>query len=350
MAKIALFDAKPYDQTSFKGVNQKYDYDITYFEPRLNEVTADLAHGHEIVCAFVNDTLNKEVIEKLYANGTRLIVMRCAGYNNVDMQVAYGKMHVARVPAYSPHAVAEHTIALLMGLNRKIYRAYTRTREGNFALNGLLGFDMFGKTVGVVGTGRIGRCLIDILKGFGMNVLAYDLYPDEEYAKEKDIEYVSLDDLYRKSDVINLTCPLTKDTYHMINRFSIGMMKPGVFIVNTGRGGLINTKDLIDGLKHGNIGAAGLDVYEEEGDYFFEDHSIDLIQDDVLARLMSFPNVLITSHQAFFTKEALTAIAETTLFNVAQYLKDEVLKNEICYQCDQVCKNDENKEKRCFKL
>ncbi len=347
MTKIALFDAKPYDRTSFTEVNK--DFDVTYFEPRLDEVTVDLAVGYDVICVFVNDTLSKEVIDKLYDKGTRLIVMRCAGYNNVDMQAAYGKIHVARVPAYSPHAVAEHTLALLIGLNRKIYRAYTRTRDGNFSLNGLLGFDMYGKTVGVVGTGRIGRCLIDILLGFGMKVLAYDLFPDEEFAQKKGIKYVSLDELYRHSDIVTLTCPLTKDTYHMINRFSIGMMKPGVILVNTGRGGLINTSDLIDGLKHGNIGAAGLDVYEEEGDYFFEDHSLDFIQDDVLARLLSFPNVLITSHQAFFTKEALQAIAETTLHNVTQFANDEVLENEICYRCENECKKKEQKDTRCFK-
>ncbi|MGL4368411.1 MAG: 2-hydroxyacid dehydrogenase, partial [Spirochaetota bacterium] len=259
--------------------------------------------------------------------------MRCAGYNNVDLKAAYGKMHVARVPAYSPYAVAEHAVALIMTLNRKTHKAYFRTRDNNFTINGFNGFDMNGKTAGVAGTGKIGKVLIKILKGFGMDVLAYDSFEDADAARELGFTYVPLDELYRRSDIISLHCPLTKETRYMINEDTIAAMKAGVMIINTGRGQLIDTKALIKGLKSRKIGSAGLDVYEEEGDYFFEDFSVKGLDDDLLARLLTFPNVLVTSHQAFFTNEALAKIADTTLGNVKLFLEKGEIPNEICYRC-----------------
>jgi len=345
--KIAFFDTKPYDQEFFDKVNDKYGFPIKYFKGHLNHDTAKLTQECEVVCAFVNDILDKKVIGTLKQNGIKLIAMRCAGYNNVDLNAAYKNIHVVRVPAYSPYAVAEHATALMMGLNRKTHKAYYRTRDGNFAINGLLGFDMHGKTAGIIGTGKIGRCLVPILKGFGMNVCAYDTYPDEAYAKASGIRYVTLSELYKSSDIISLHCPLTPETNYMINEKSIKQMKSGVTIINTGRGKLIKTQALIDGLKSGKIGAAGLDVYEEESEYFFEDYSSTVISDDVLARLMTFPNVLITSHQGFFTREALTNIAETTLNNIIEFYKDGYLQNEICYRCGtNKCKK--KLRKRCF--
>lgn len=345
--KVAFFDTKPYDQEFFDKVNDKYGFPIKYFKGHLNHDSAGLTQGYEVVCAFVNDILDKKVIGILKQNGVKLIAMRCAGYNNVDLNSAYKNIHVVRVPSYSPYAVAEHATALMMGLNRKTHKAYYRTRDGNFAINGLLGFDMHGKTAGIIGTGKIGRCLISILKGFGMNVCAYDTFPDEAYAKASEIKYVTLSKLYRSSDIISLHCPLTPETNYMINEESIDQMKPGITIINTGRGKLIKTQALINGLKSGKIGAAGLDVYEEESEYFFEDYSSTVISDDVLARLMTFPNVLITSHQGFFTREALTNIAETTLNNIIEFYKGGYLKNEICYRCESdKCKKKSGK--RCF--
>ena len=262
-------------------------------------------------------------------NGVKLLALRCAGFNNVDLKAAKGKLPVVRVPAYSPYAVAEYSLALMLSLNRKIHRAYWRTRDGNFSLNGLMGFDMHGKTIGIIGTGKIARILIRLLKGFGMRILAYDLYPDMKFAGEEGISYVSLDELYRESDIISLHCPLTDQTKYMIDKDSIDKMKEGVMIINTGRGQLINTNDLIEGLKEKKIAAAGLDVYEEEGEYFYEDKSDKIIDDDVLARLLSFNNVIVTSHQAFFTKEALHNIAETTLQNIEAFRCHRPLVNEV---------------------
>lgn len=332
--KIAFFDTKPYDQDSFGEVNKHYGFDIHYFNARLNQKTAGLACGFDVVCIFVHDVVNAEIIEILKRVKVKLIALRCAGYNNVNLKAAHGALRVVRVPAYSPSAVAEHAVALMLSLNRKTHRAYYRIRDGNFTINGLLGFDMHGKTAGIIGTGRIGRCLVTIVKGFGMKVLACDEHVDEAYAKEAGITYVDLPALYSQSDIISLHCPLTPKTRHMINAKTIALMKDGIMLINTGRGELINTKALIGGLKSGKIGAAGLDVYEEEGEYFFEDFSALMISDDVLARLLTFPNVLITSHQGFFTKEALFNIATTTFENIAEFFKGSTLKNEVCYKCD----------------
>ena len=344
--KIALFDAKPYDKKSFVEINKDFGFDISYFNAHLNPQTVGLTAGFDAVCAFVNDIINKEVINHLVECGVRIIGLRCAGYNNVDFKTAYGKIYVVRVPDYSPYAVAEHAIALMLSLNRKIHKAYYRTRDGNFSINGLLGFDMYGKTAGVLGTGKIGKCLIPILKGFGMQVLAFDPYPNEKYAKEAGITYVTLEEIYKHSDIISLHCPLTKDTEHMIDEKAINQMKKGIMIINTGRGKLIDTQALINGLKSGAVGAAGLDVYEEESEYFFEDKSTEMITDDVLARLLTFPNVLVTSHQAFFTQEALHNIAETTLNNFKEFFDGGYLKNEVCYRCDKPCLKKQGK--RCF--
>ena len=344
---IALFDAKPYDREFFDASNGEYGYSIRYINNHLNEETADLARGYDAICAFVNDDINATVIDALHEYGIKLIALRSAGYNNVDFEAAFGKVHVVRVPDYSPYAVAEHAAALMLSLNRKIHRAFNRTRDLNFNIDGLLGWDIHGKTAGVIGTGKIGREMIRILKGFGMNVLAYDVYSDMEYAEKAGFKYVDLETLYHESDLITLHCPLTKETYHMINADSLALMKDGVMIINTSRGHLIDTVTLIDALKTRKIGAAGLDVYEEESAYFFEDYSTRIISDDVLARLLTFPNVLVTSHQGFFTREALVNIAHVTLQNVADFFAGHELKNEICYQCDQhPCKKDV--DGRCF--
>lgn len=330
--KIAFFDAKPYDKKSFMEANKAFGFDITYFDTHLNIQTASLSGNFDGICAFVNDTITGSVINEVAKHGVQIIALRCAGYNNVDLKTAYKKIHIVRVPAYSPYAVAEHAVALMLSLNRKTYKAYHRTRDGNFSINGLLGFDMHGKTAGVVGTGRIGKCLISILKGFGMTVLAFDPFPDNAYAKEMGIQYVSLEEIYKQSDILSLHCPLNQKTEHMIDSEAIQQMKTGVMIINTGRGKLIDTLALIKGLKSGKIGAAGLDVYEEEEEYFFEDKSLELITDDMLARLLTFPNVLMTSHQAFFTQEALDNIALITLNNFKDFFEDGYLKNEICYK------------------
>ena len=327
--KIAFFGAKPYDIASFDKVNEKYNYDIRYYKGHLNPNNVVLTQDTDVVCIFVNDTADAEVIHAMAANGVKLLALRCAGFNNVDLKAAKGKLPVVRVPAYSPYAVAEYSLALMLSLNRKIHRAYWRTRDGNFSLNGLMGFDMHGKTIGIIGTGKIARILIRLLKGFGMRILAYDLYPDMKFAGEEGISYVSLDELYRESDIISLHCPLTDQTKYMIDKESIDKMKEGVMIINTGRGQLINTNDLIEGLKEKKIAAAGLDVYEEEGEYFYEDKSDKIIDDDVLARLLSFNNVIVTSHQAFFTKEALHNIAETTLQNIEDFRCHRPLVNEV---------------------
>lgn len=326
MEKIAFFDTKPYDKVWFDKLNT--DFEIKYIESKLTPDTAHAARGCKAVVAFVNDNINNEVIDDLCGIGVKLIALRCAGYNNVDLKYAKDKINVVRVPVYSPYAVAEHTMALLLSVNRKIPRAFIRTRDFNFSLNGLTGFDLHGKTAGVIGTGQIGRIFIDICKGFGMKVIAYDPYPAEGY----DIEYVSLDKLLAESDVISLHCPLTTETRYIINEASIAKMKDGAVILNTSRGQLIDSDALLQALKDKKIRGAGLDVYEEETDLFFEDYSSTIIQDDVLSLLVSLPNVIMTSHQAFLTDEALQKIAEVTLFNLKQFFDGEALQNSVVYQ------------------
>lgn len=327
MEKIAFFDTKPYDKESF--TNHNTGYDIRFFEDKLNPDTAALAKGCRAVCAFVNDTIDKDVIDTLVSCGTELLLMRCAGYNNVDLKYAEGKLTVMRVPAYSPYAVAEHTMALILLLNRKIHKSYIRTRDYNFSINGLTGFDLHGKTVGVIGTGKIGQAFIDICKGFGMKILAFDLYPDENSARTKGYEYVSKDRLFEESDIISLHCPLTKDTKYIISEESLRKMKKRAFIINTSRGKLIDSDALLAALREKRIAAAGLDVYEEEADIFYEDRSGDIIGDETLSLLVSMPNVIITSHQAFLTEEALSAIAQVTLSNADAFFAGEELVNKI---------------------
>lgn len=327
--RIAFFDAKSYDIESFNTVNKDYNFDIRYYQERLSISTVPLAKGADVVCIFVNAECDAKVIDELVNNGVKLVALRCAGFNNVDLKAAEGRIRVTRVPAYSPHAVAEYAVSLMLSLNRKIYRAVNRTREGNFTLHGLLGFDMYGKTAGIIGMGRIAKELIKILHGFGMNVMAYDLYPDHEFAKQYDVKVVGLDELYTHSDIISLHCPLTPDTKFLINKDSIAKMKKGVMIINTGRGKLIHTEDLIEGLRSKQVGSAGLDVYEEERDYFYEDRSDKMIDDDVLARLLMVPNVVLTSHQAFFTAEALHNIAISTLNSVKEFADGKDLTCEV---------------------
>ncbi len=325
--KIAFFDAKTYDIESFNEINKDFGYKIKYFDMKLDADTVSLAKGYDCVCAFVNDTIDSDVITVLDELGIRLVALRCAGYNNVDFNYALGKVHVVRVPAYSPYAVAEHALALVMTLNRRTHKAYNRTRESNFNIAGLEGFDLRGKTVGVIGTGKIGRIFADICKGLGMKVIAYDKYPNEASG----LEYMSLDEVFAKSDIISLHCPLNDETHHLVNNDSIDKMKKGVMLINTSRGGLIDAEALVEGLKTAKIGYAGLDVYEEEGEYFFEDYSNEIIADDVLSRLLSFPNVLVTSHQAFLTREALVNIATVTLNNIKEYENGQMLSNQIVY-------------------
>ena len=322
MKKIAFFDTKKYDIESFARNNK---FEIIYYEDKLNKKTAILANGCDAVCAFVNDDINKEVIDLLHSFGIKVLLLRCAGYNNVDIKYAYNKIHILRVPAYSPNAVAEHAMALLLCLNRKIHKAYLRTRDFNFNINGFTGFDLAGKRVGVIGTGKIGVEFISICKGFKMDVVAYDPYPNLNL----DVAYVTLDELFNTSDVISLHCPLTSSTKHLINEEAIKKMKDNVVIINTRRGGLIDSKALLYALHDKKIKAAGLDVYEEEANLFFEDNSNEIIQDDVLALLISLPNVIITSHQGYLTEEALDNIASITLKNFDDYLNGLNLENEI---------------------
>ena len=320
----------PYDKATFKAVNEQYGFDIKFHTGNLSLDNVSLTRGVEAVCIFVNDNVDAELILRLKEYGVRLIALRCAGYNNVDIAAAQrAGIAVARVPAYSPHAVAEYAVALMLSLNRKIQRASWRTRDGNFSLNGLMGFDMYGKTLGVIGTGKIAKVLIGILRGFGMKILAYDLYPDCAFAEANGVDYVSLDELYAGSDIISLHCPLTPETEYLINRESIAKMKRGVMIINTGRGRLIHSDDLIEGLKTKQVGFAGLDVYEEEEPYFYKDKSDKIIDDDTLARLLSFNNVIMTSHQAFFTEEATQNIAHTTLSNVLDFVEGRPLVNAV---------------------
>lgn len=316
--KTAIFSTKSYDETFMSLANQDYGHELVYFESRLTADTAKLATGFPAVCVFVNDQLNAEVLQILHENGTRLIALRSAGFNHVDLAAAERLgLTIVRVPAYSPYAVAEHALALIQGLNRKLYRAYNRVREGNFSLEGLLGFDLHAKTVGVIGTGKIGMIFANIMDSLGCNVLLYDPYPNQTLANN--MRYVSLAELYAESDIISLHCPLTPETHHMINHQVLAQMKNGVMLINTSRGKLVDTKAVISALKSGKIGNLGLDVYEEEGDLFFDDLSNQVIHDDVFMRLLTFPNVLITGHQGFFTKEALTNIAQITLANITSY-------------------------------
>lgn len=342
--KIAFFDAKEYDRQSFINSNVDEEFEIKYYETRLTADTCTLAEGCNVVCVFVNDDVNREVIDKLQAMGVKLIALRCAGYNNVDIEYAYGKIHVVRVPAYSPYAVAEHAMALLLTSIRRIHKAYIRTKDFNFSLNGLTGFDLHGKTVGVVGTGKIGRIFIDICRGFGMYIIAYDKFP----AADSGIEYVSLDELFEKSDIISLHCPLTDENRHMINADTMEKMKKGVVIINTSRGALIDSEALVEGIKARKIGAACLDVYEEESNVFFHDYSNHIVNDDVLARLISMPNVIVTSHQAFLTNEALANIADTTLNNVREFFEKDICSNEVCYKCANIGNCKQTHEKKCF--
>lgn len=318
--RIAVFSSKNWVHTAFEKENTRYNYDMHYFETRLYAKTAKLAHGFDVVCVFVNDVVDAEVLKDLNDNQVKLVALRCAGFNNVDIDKASELgVGVVRVPAYSPYAVAEHALGLMLTLNRKLHKAYTRVRDGNFALDGLLGFDIHNKTVGVIGTGKIGQIFTDLLSGFGCRILAYDKFPNDKL-KERGITYVDLQELYQKSDIISLHCPLTYETYHMINEYAIAGMKPGVMIVNTSRGPLIDTNAIITGLKSEKVGYLALDVYEEEEDLFFEDLSEKVIQDDTFVRLQTFPNVLITAHQAFFTREAIDNITQTTFKNIDEFL------------------------------
>lgn len=330
--KIAFFDTKPYDKPSFEKFGAQYNVKFKYFETKLNEDTADLARGFDGVCVFVNDTVNAAVIDRLCDLGVKVVALRCAGFNNVDMKYAFGKIHVLRVPAYSPYAVAEHTMAMLLTSIRRIHKAYIRTRDFNFSLNGMTGFDLHGKTVGVIGTGRIGRVFIDICRGFGMKVLAYDKFPYEGLDNGDTIKYVPLEELFYQSDIISLHCPLTDDTKHIINEDSLAKCKRGVVLLNTSRGGLVDTEALLAGIKSRKVGAACLDVYEEESDLFFEDYSGHIIEDDTLARLISMPNVIVSSHQAFLTEEALSNIAQTTVENITGFFSTGQCANELCYR------------------
>jgi D-lactate dehydrogenase len=331
--KTAIFSSKPYDKCFFDQINSQlkpeFQHELVYFDSHLNDETVFLAKDFPCVCAFVNDTLNASVIKQLKAGNTQLIALRSAGFNHVDLKAAQeAGIPVVRVPAYSPHAVAEYTIALMLTLNRKIHRAYNRVREGNFALNGLMGFDLNKKTIGIIGTGKIGGIVAGILQSFGCHVLAHDISPDQELIKSG-IKYVDKDTLLKSSDILSFHCPLVHETHHFIRENNLALLKDNVMIINTSRGAVLNTKAIIHGLKSQKIGALGLDVYEEEGPLFFEDLSDTIIQDDVFSRLLTFPNVLITGHQAFFTEEAMHAIAQTTLDNIHAFEQKKPLINQV---------------------
>ena len=327
MITIGFYDAKPYDIEYFNLINEQYGFKIKYIEARLNENTAMLSCDCDAVCAFVSDDVSAEVIDRLCSVGVKLIAMRCAGYNNVDIKYAENKIPVVRVPAYSPYAVAEHAMAMLLTLNRRTHKAFLRTRDFNFSLNGLTGFDLHSKTVGIIGTGNIGSVFVDICKGFGMKVIAYDVNRTMD-----EVTYVDLDTLFRNSDIISLHCPLNPGTYHMIDENSISKMKKSVFIVNTSRGALINSEDLLEALLNERVGGACLDVYEEEVNLFYEDNSETIIKDEILSRLIGLPNVIVTSHQGFLTREALTNIASTTLENISEFFMEGTLPNKIQYK------------------
>ncbi|MBS0359231.1 MAG: 2-hydroxyacid dehydrogenase [Proteobacteria bacterium] len=327
MKKIAFFSTQKYEKDFFEKANQQYLYELHFLEAHLNENTAVLCRDFSVICCFANDQLNKKVLDILWSQGVRLIALRSAGFNHVDL--AHAKklgFTVVRVPTYSPHAIAEHSVALILGLNRKIYRSYNRVRENDFSLHGLMGFDLSGRTVGVIGTGNIGSIFAKIMLGFNCKVIAFDIKPSVECQK-LGIQYVDLEELYHSSDIISLHCPLTPQTVHLINASAVQQMKENVMLINTSRGAVVDTGAVIDGLKSKKIGYLGLDVYEEEADMFFEDLSDKIMQDDVFARLLTFPNVLITGHQGFFTKEAMVNIAETTLSNIAAFEKGKVQNN-----------------------
>lgn len=327
---VAVFDTHRFDRDAFEIANQRFRHSLSYFEPRLTRDTATLAGGFPAVCSFVNDRLDREALDVLGAGGVRLIALRSAGFNHVDLDAAATLgLKVVRVPEYSPHAVAEHAIALVLTLNRKLHRAYARVRESNFSLDGLVGFDLHGKVAGVIGTGRIGAVLLRILHGFGCRLLAHDLAPDPALAAQFGVRYVELPELLRESDIVSLHVPLTPSTRHMIDEDALGLMKPGALLINTGRGALIDTRALVNALKRQTLGGTGLDVYEEEAGIFFQDLSGQVLQDDVLARLLTFPNTVITAHQGFLTREALANIADTTLANIEAFERGEPLVNEV---------------------
>lgn len=328
--KIAFFDTHSYDKKSFVEANKAFNYEIDFRDYKLNENTAMTAQGFDVVCVFVNDVVNEAVIKTLADCGVKLIALRCAGFNNVDLKAAAAAgIKVVRVPAYSPYAVAEHGVALLMSLTRHIPQAYLRTKTANFNIEGLTGRDLFGLTAGILGTGKIGRIMADILMGFGMKIIAYDPFPNTKWAQEKNIEYVDLEEIFKRSDVLSLHCPLTEETKHIVNHDRMKMMKHDAVIINTGRGALIDSKALVHALKHGHIGGIGMDVYEEESKYFFSDWSTDIMTDDTLARLLTFPNVIITGHQAFLTTNALKNLADTTLDNIKAFSSGNELVNEV---------------------
>ncbi|MBQ8817731.1 MAG: 2-hydroxyacid dehydrogenase [Clostridia bacterium] len=343
--RFAFFDTKPYDKPSFDKFGGEHGVKFKYFETKLNEDTVELASGYDGVCVFVNDVVNAAVIDRLCELGVKVVALRCAGFNNVDMKHAFGKIHVLRVPAYSPYAVAEHAMALLLTSIRRIHKAYIRTKDFNFSLSGMTGFDLHGKTVGVIGTGRIGRVFIDICRGFGMKVLAFDKYHAEGLEDGDRVKYVGLDELFANSDIISLHCPLTEETYHIIGEDALAKCKKGVVIINTSRGALVDAEALLAGIKSRRVGAACLDVYEEESELFFEDFSGHIIEDDILARLISMPNVIVTSHQAFLTEEALSNIAETTVKNIVEFFKNRQCPNELCYRCGAA---EDCKTGKCF--
>jgi D-lactate dehydrogenase len=331
--KVALFSIKSYDRQSFTAANSSYGHELMFFEAQLNVNTAVLGAGFPAVCLFVNDVADAATLERLSSQGTRLLALRSAGFNNVDLQrAAELGLKVVRVPAYSPYATAEHAVALILTLNRKLYKAYNRVREDNFSLEGLLGFDLHGCTVGVIGTGRIGIVFAQIMQGFGCCLLGYDAYPNPQFTAIANARYVPLSDLFANSDIISLHCPLLPETHHLINPQTIAQMKPGVMLINTSRGGLIDTPAVIAGIKSGKIGYVGIDVYEREDELFFEDLSDTIILDDTFQLLQSFPNVVITAHQGFFTRNALEAIAQTTLSNISEFEHGQPLRHEVVYQ------------------
>ncbi len=344
MPTVAFYDTKPYDKPSFEKYGEESGVSFRFFDAKLNGDTAELARGCDAVCVFVNDTVDAAVIDTLAAAGVKLVALRSAGYNNVDVRHAYGRIHVVHVPAYSPYAVAEHAMALLLTSVRRIHKAYIRTRDFNFSLNGLTGFDLHGKCVGVIGTGKIGRVFIDICRGFGMRVIAYDPYP----APDSGIDYVDLDTLFAQSDVISLHCPLTEQSRHVIDAAAVEKMKKGVVLLNTSRGGLIDDEALLEGIKSRKIGAACLDVYDEEADVFFEDRSGHILDDDMLSRLISMPNVIVTSHQAFLTEEALDNIAQTTVDSIRTFFEGGVCEHELCYRCGRMEDCKKERTRRCF--
>ncbi len=320
--KISFFSAQPYDKEFFTRHNSHFGFELEFFEVALDSQTVGLVQNATVVCVFVNDLATADVLQQLVSKGVKIVALRCAGFNNVDLQAAKDLgLRVCRVPAYSPEAVAEHAVAMILTLNRKTHKAYNRVREQNFSLHGLMGFDLYNKTIGIVGTGKIGQALCRIMKGFGCRVLAFDLMVNPDLEKEG-VEYVSMITLLQQSDIISLHTPLNEQTKHLINKETIALTKPGIMVINTSRGGLIETRDVIDALKSGHIGYLGIDVYEQEEGLFFRDRSSDIIVDDMIQRLMSFPNVLVTAHQAFFTKEAMDQIAETTLLNIKSIVEN----------------------------